>query len=47
MEKKVNKVLIEAKTPWSWGEWTTRFFILSEGRKIETRRQLEKIWPSH
>ena len=29
-----------AKTPWSWGRM---YDILSEGRKIESRRQLEKL----
>ena len=29
------------------GEERTSFYVLSEGRKIESRCQLEKTWPSH
>ena len=34
------KVVNDAKTSWSWGRMVD---ILSEGRKIESRRQLEAI----
>ena len=30
----------DAKTPWSWGRM---YGILSEGREIESRRQLEQL----